>query len=51
MTMRFEGGSNIALTVPPHEYEATVRVYRDTLGLPLADVGGATASRSGPSTL
>ena len=29
----FEVGNNIAIKVPPGEYEATVRFYRDVLGL------------------
>ncbi|MDT0277420.1 hypothetical protein [Blastococcus goldschmidtiae] len=29
----FEGGRNIAMKVPPHQWEATVGFYRDTLGL------------------
>lgn len=28
----FEAGRNIAMKVPPHLYEATIRFYRDTLG-------------------
>lgn len=30
----FRGGRNMALKVPPHQFEATVAFYRDTLGLP-----------------
>jgi len=30
---KFAGGRNIAMKVPPHLYEATVRFYRDVLGL------------------
>lgn len=30
---RFAAGRNIAMKVPPHAYEATVRFYRDVLGL------------------
>ncbi|TYR29793.1 VOC family protein [Mesorhizobium microcysteis] len=33
MTTNFEGGRNIALKVPPHQYDDTVRFYRETLGL------------------
>ena len=33
MTATFEGGRNIAMKVPPHQYEATVRFYRDLLRL------------------
>ena len=29
----FSGGPNIAMKVPPHEYDAVVAFYRDTLGL------------------
>jgi len=29
----FTGGRNIAMKVPPHQFEATVRFYRDVLGL------------------
>ncbi|MEM0965194.1 MAG: hypothetical protein AAGJ81_03455 [Verrucomicrobiota bacterium] len=29
----FKGGRNIAMKVPPHQYEETVRFYRDLLGL------------------
>lgn len=29
----FEAGRNIAMKVPPHVYEATVRFYRDVLSL------------------
>lgn len=32
--VRFSGGRNIALKVPPHLYEATVTFYRDVLTLP-----------------
>lgn len=33
MTTRYAGGRNIAMKVPPHQYDATVRFYRDVLGL------------------
>lgn len=29
----YAGGRNIAMKVPPHQYEVTVRFYRDVLGL------------------
>ncbi|WP_159587012.1 VOC family protein [Chelativorans xinjiangense] len=32
MKPKFEGGRNIAMKVPPHQYEETVRFYRDVLG-------------------
>jgi hypothetical protein len=30
---KFSGGRNIAMKVPPHQYEATVAFYRDLAGL------------------
>ena len=33
MKAQFRGGHNIALKVPPHQWEATVRFYREVLGL------------------
>lgn len=30
---RFSGGRNIAMKVPPHQYDETVAFYRDVLGL------------------
>ncbi|MDH3662008.1 MAG: hypothetical protein OEU92_18595 [Alphaproteobacteria bacterium] len=30
----FRAGRNIAMKVPPHQFEATVRFYRDVIGLP-----------------
>jgi catechol 2,3-dioxygenase-like lactoylglutathione lyase family enzyme len=29
---KFSAGRNIAMKVPPHQYEATIRFYRDVLG-------------------
>jgi hypothetical protein len=29
----FAAGRNIAMKVPPHQYEATIRFYRDVIGL------------------
>ena len=37
MTATFEGGRNIAMKVPPHQYDATVRFYRDVLRLEQID--------------
>jgi hypothetical protein len=31
--LKFSGGRNIAMKVPPHQYEATVQFYRDVIGL------------------
>lgn len=33
MTARITGGINIAMKVPPHQYEATVAFYREVVGL------------------
>jgi catechol 2,3-dioxygenase-like lactoylglutathione lyase family enzyme len=30
---QLEGGRNIALKVPPHQFEETLRFYRDAIGL------------------
>ena len=32
-TLNFRGGRNVAMKLPPHQYEAMVKFYRDTLGL------------------
>ncbi|HET8727548.1 MAG TPA: hypothetical protein VFO41_08575 [Alphaproteobacteria bacterium] len=37
MDLKFAGGRNIAVKVPPHLYEATVRFYRDVVGLKVLD--------------
>ena len=31
--VKFTGGGNVAMKVPPHLYDATVHFYRDVLGL------------------
>lgn len=47
-----EGGINIAMKVPTHQYEATVAFYRDTLGLePITDKGSAIGFIHGPNRL
>lgn len=33
----FSGGRNIAMKVPPHQHDETVRFYRDVLGLKQID--------------
>jgi hypothetical protein len=33
----FSGGRNLAMKVPPHLYEATIRFYRDVAGLPMIE--------------
>ena len=34
---KYSGARNIAIKVPPHEWEQTVSFYRDILGLPVID--------------
>ena len=38
MKPKFTAGRNIAMKIPPHEYDATVRFYEDILGLPKLQV-------------
>ncbi|MDN3721478.1 VOC family protein [Roseibium salinum] len=45
MATRFSGGKNIAMKVPPHQHEATVRFYRDLLGL--EQIGGPAGDAVG----
>ena len=33
----FNGGANIVIKVPLHQYDGTVAFYRDTIGLPLLE--------------
>jgi catechol 2,3-dioxygenase-like lactoylglutathione lyase family enzyme len=33
----YSGGKNIAIKVPPHEWEKSVAFYRDILGLPMIE--------------
>jgi catechol 2,3-dioxygenase-like lactoylglutathione lyase family enzyme len=48
----FKAGRNIAMKVPPHQYEQTVRFYRDVLGLPaLSGPSGAVGFAFGASNL
>jgi catechol 2,3-dioxygenase-like lactoylglutathione lyase family enzyme len=41
---QFEGGRNIALKVPRHEFDRTVAFYRDVLGLPVIGEEGASVT-------
>ena len=45
MTAKFEGGKNIAMKVPPHQYDETVAFYRDILGLD--EIAASSASSVG----
>lgn len=48
----FVAGRNIAIKVPPHQYDATVRFYRDTLGLAeVATQAGSVSFEFGPNRL
>ena len=48
----FRGGPNVALKVPPSEYDATVRLYRDVLRLEVVmDTPPSLAFAFGPMTL
>jgi catechol 2,3-dioxygenase-like lactoylglutathione lyase family enzyme len=40
----FRGGRNLALKVPPHQFETTVAFYRDVLGLERIATEGASAA-------
>jgi hypothetical protein len=53
MTAKFEAGKNIAMKVPPHQYEATVSFYRDVLGFEQigGPAGDAIGFRFGASNL
>lgn len=45
MSAMFEAGKNIAMKVPSHQYEATVRFYRDLLGF--EQIGGPAGNAVG----
>ncbi|WP_246810206.1 hypothetical protein [Methyloligella sp. GL2] len=48
----FAGGRNMALKLPPHQYEETLRFYRDTLGLPVTVMAdGVPVVEFGPMRL
>lgn len=52
MTARIEGGIDIAMKVPPHQFEATVAFYRDTIGLkPIEAKAPAIGFEFGPCKL
>jgi hypothetical protein len=38
----FRGGRNIAMKVPPHQFEATVAFYRDVIGLEALEAKSAS---------
>ncbi|MEQ8941590.1 MAG: hypothetical protein RID98_10770 [Roseitalea porphyridii] len=45
MSVKFSGGKNIAMKVPPNQYEQTVAFYRDILGL--EEIGGPSGEAVG----
>ncbi len=45
------GGVNIAMKVPPHQYEAVVAFYRETLGCEEIAGGDDVSFRFGPNRL
>lgn len=45
MSVKFSGGKNIAMKVPPHQYEQTVAFYKDILGL--EEIGGPSGEAVG----
>lgn len=45
MKAKFSGGKNIAMKVPPHQWEQTVEFYRDTLHL--EEIGGPSGDAVG----
>jgi len=52
MTVEIKGGINIAMKVPPHQYEATLAFYRDVVGLePFDDKAPARGFLLGPNRL
>lgn len=52
MTAKLHGGINIAMKVPPHQYEATLAFYRDVIGLkPVGDKAPYTGFEFGPNRL
>jgi len=52
MPVTIRGGVNIAMKVPTHQYEATIRFYRDVVGLkPFTDKAPAIGFELGPNRL
>ncbi|MGF1630032.1 MAG: VOC family protein [Kiloniellaceae bacterium] len=52
MTATLYGGIDIALKVPPHQYEATLAFYRDVVGLKtIEDKAPAVGFELGPNRL
>ncbi|MDQ0470051.1 VOC family protein [Labrys wisconsinensis] len=52
MTATIYGGIDIAMKVPPHQYQATVAFYRDVVGLkPITEKAPAIGFEFGPNKL
>lgn len=52
MTARIEGGINIAMKVPPHQFDETVRFYREVVGLePYDEKAPEIGFKLGPNRL
>jgi catechol 2,3-dioxygenase-like lactoylglutathione lyase family enzyme len=52
MSARIQGGINVAMKVPPHQYEATIAFYRDVVGLkPVENKAPAIGFEFGPNRL
>lgn len=50
--LRYQGGRNLALKLPPHQFDATVRFYGEVLGLPrLAEFEPSVVFEFGASRL
>jgi hypothetical protein len=52
MSANIRGGIDIAMKVPPHQYQATLAFYRDVIGLtPITDKAPAVGFELGPNKL
>jgi hypothetical protein len=52
MTVSIYGGIDIAIKVPPHQYEAMIAFYRDVIGLPpITDKAPDVGFELGPNKL
>lgn len=52
MTAKIYGGVDIAMKVPPHQYQATLAFYRDVVGLkPITEKAPSVGFELGPNKL
>ena len=49
--VRYRGGNNVAMKLPPHHFEGAVKFYRDMLGLKISDHGESKLVEFGPIRL